>query len=65
MTIEFTYSPIIGGKFVVRTKGVEIKGVGIKQHHSEKETGRYNVYSLTKNAFSKIRASHPEMTIMP
>jgi len=64
MTIEFTYSPVIGGKFVVRTKGMEIKGAGIKQHHSEKETGLFNVYSLTKNAFRKFSASHPEMQMM-
>lgn len=52
-SIEFTYSSIIK-KHIVRTKGIELKGAGIKNHQNEKETDLYNVYSLTKKAFTKV-----------
>lgn len=59
--IEFSYSSIIK-KFTVRTKGIELKGAGIIKHHSEKDTGLYSVYSLTRKAFEKISSQY-EMSI--
>lgn len=59
--IEFTYSSILK-KHTIRTKGIDLIGRGIKQHQSEKETCLYNVYSLTKAAFSKVSGNYSEMT---
>jgi len=60
MKIEFSYSSIIK-KHTIRTKGIELNGRGIKQHQKEKETGLYNVYSLTKAAFKKVSRDYNEM----
>ena len=60
-SIEFTYSSILK-KFTVRAKGIELKGVGISQIHREKDTGLYNVYSLTKRAFDKVSTQYKMST---
>jgi len=60
-SIEFSYSSILK-KFTVRTKGIELKGVGINQIHSEKNTGFYNVYSLTRRAFEKVSSQYKMST---
>jgi len=51
--IEKSFSSI-NQKHVIRTKGIELTGQGIKQHHSESTKGLYNVYTLTKKAFEKV-----------
>lgn len=56
--IEFSYSAILK-KHTVRTKSIEIKGRGVKQHHSQKEGKPFNVYSLSRSAFAKLREEHP------
>ncbi len=59
-SIEYTTSAILG-KNIIRTAGIELKGRGIKQHHSTKEGAAYNVYVVTGLAFDKITTQHPEM----
>lgn len=58
-SIEFSYSTILQ-KHTIRTNGIELKGRGIKQHHSEKN-GPFNVYSVTQKAFDKVCEQYPEM----
>ena len=60
--IESSYSSILG-KHTVRTKGIELKGRGIKQHHNQQDTGLYNVYSLTRKAFESVSNKYPDMKL--
>ncbi len=46
-------------KYAVRTKRIELAGRGIDQHHTERKTGLYNVYSATKAAISRIKEQYP------
>ena len=52
-TIEFDKSAIMK-KYTIRTKGIILNGRGIKNHHLESKSNKYNVYSLTDNAFKKV-----------
>lgn len=56
--IEFCYSAVLK-KHTVRTKGIEINGRGVKQHHSQKDGKPFNIYSLSKAAFAKFREEYP------
>jgi hypothetical protein len=51
--IEYGYSSLLG-KHTVRTKGIKLKGRGVKQHQEEEATGLYNCYSLTEKAFDAV-----------
>lgn len=57
--IQFSYSSILK-KHTVRTTTVELSGRGVKQHHSQKDGAAFNVYSLSKAAFTKFREAYPD-----
>ncbi len=44
-----------GDKYTVRTKGLPLfTGKGIVLHHKEEETGKFNVYIITRCALDKL-----------
>lgn len=62
-SIEFSYSSILK-KHTIRTKGITIAGRGVVQHHAESDGKPYNIYAVTRSAFERISAEHPQMTLM-
>lgn len=61
-SIEFDYSSVLK-KHTIRTKGITLAGRGVTQHHAECDGKPYNVYAVTKSAFERISAEHPDMTL--
>lgn len=60
-SIEYTYSSI-RRRHVVRTAGFTLAGRGIIEEHSQAEGKPFNVYTLTRTAFERVSAAHPQMT---
>lgn len=61
--IEYSYSSSLK-KYSVRTKGIILEGRGVVQHHAENEGKPYNVYAVSRSAFERFSAEHPQMTLL-
>ncbi len=60
MLIEISSGPLAQGGFVIRTKGIELQGIGIHQCYKESETGRYNVYVCRPYVMDRIKKQYPD-----
>lgn len=65
MKISFEYKEnnlAKGVKFTVRTKGIELfkESKSCILHHKQTETGKYNVYTVTRNTLIKLLESYGE-----